>query len=284
LNAQWQGATPDGTRCPGLVVVPGTSQSAPAGGFTAITGPELEGCEESARVIEAPPGSITFWNETGVHGNAGAKHTLGTESTATVTLAVALTDPARVLAFVGDLGYCVVTGVLSPSECAAMVDAAKGAVKKSRVGGPGAKFKGPGGCGLWKHWGVSTNENLREYSVHPNVVALWRAVLGTEDICFSPDAIAFVAPIGPNGGHEVDTPSRVTQILCYGVAAQQKAGTGAKKLEYYKRGGSCNHPPCSFSKGGSGRHYSDRGEWVAQVPTFGRNLEVDAQFEALLGP
>lgn len=284
LIAMDQGKTVDGRASAGLVIVPGTAQPVPAGGFAPIGADERADCEFKARVVEASAGSFIFWDESAVHSNAGPDHALPTVGEATLPLAEALLDPGRVRAFVHEHGYCVVTGLLGPEECAAMIEAAKTAVRAS-CARQGAAFKGAGGNGLWKHYGVSTHELLRPFSVHPNVIALWQGVLGVEQICFSPDALAFMAARNEGGGHDIDRPTRVTQILCYGRAADQRAGTGAKKLAYYRQGGSCNHPPCALSKGGSGRHYSDRNnEWTAQVPTFGKDPEVDARFIALLGP
>ena len=284
LIAMDQGKTADGRASAGLVIVPGTAQPVPAGGFSPIKAEEQAGFEPRARVVEAPAGSFIFWDESAVHSNAGPDHALPTVGEATVPLAEALLDPDRVRAFVHEHGYCVVTGLLAPHECAAMIEAAKTAIRAS-CAREGAGFKGAGGNGLWKHYGVSTHEDLRPFSVHPNVVALWRGVLGAEQICFSPDALAFMAERNETGGHDVDRPTRVTQILCYGRASDQLVGTGAKKLAYYRQGGSCNHPPCVLSKGGSGRHYSDRlNEWRAQVPTFGKDPAVDARFIELLGP
>ena len=279
-----QGKTADGRAAAGLVIVPGTAQAVPANGFAPIKAKEQAVLESRARVIEASAGSFIFWDESTVHSNAGPDHALQTVGEATLPLAEALLDPGRVRTFVHERGYCVVTGLLGPEECAAMIEAAKTAVRAS-CAHEGAAFKGPGGNGLWKHNGVSTHEDLRPFSVHPNVVALWRGVLGAEQICFSPDALAFMAERNETGGHDVDRPTRVTQILCYGRASDQLVGTGAKKLAYYRQGGSCNHPPCVLSKGGSGRHYSDRlNEWTAQVPTFGKDPGVDARFIELLGP
>lgn len=284
LAAMDQGKTADGRPAPGLVIVPGTAQPVPGGKFVPIGHEEQAVLEPRARVVAAPAGSFIVWDESAVHGNAGPDHALQTVASPTLPLAEALASPGRVRAFVQEHGYCVVTGVLAPHECAAMIEAAKTAVRAS-CAREGAAFKGPGGNGLWKHNGVSTHEDLRPFLVHPNVVALWRGVLGAEQICFSPDALAFMAERNETGGHDVDRPTRVTQILCYGRASDQLVGTGAKKLAYYRQGGSCNHPPCVLSKGGSGRHYSDRlNEWTAQVPTFGKNPGVDARFVELLGP
>ena len=279
-----QGKSADGRPAPGLVIVPGTSGAMPKGGFAAISASEQAACEQRALVVEAPAGSIVLWDEAAVHANAGDGHELPTTSTATVTLATALANPASVHALVNTHGYCVVTGILDPTECAAMVRAAQEAVRAS-CARPGAPFKGAGGNGLWKHYGVSTHELLRPFHVHPNALALWRGLLGTEHICFSPDALAFMTERNADGGHDIGRPTRVTLIQCFGRAHEQLPQTGAKKLEYYRRGGSCNHPPCKLSRGGSGRHYSDRdGDWRAQTPTFGRDEEVDRRFIAALGP
>lgn len=284
LIAMDQGKTAGGRPAPGLVIVPGTTNAMPKGGFAAISANKQAECEQRACVVEAPAGSIVLWDEASVHGNAGDKHELPTTATATVTLAAALSDPASVHALVKTHGYCVVTGILDATECAAMVMAAQEAVRASCVR-PGAAFKGPGGTGLWKTNGVTTHELLRPFHVHPNAMALWRALLGTEEICLSPDALAFMAERNADGGHDIDRPIRVTLIQCFGRAAEQLPRIGAKKLEYYRRGGSCNHPPCKLSRGGSGRHYSDRHrDWRAQTPTFGKDQEVDRRFIAALGP
>ena len=117
--------------------------------------------------------------------------------------------------------------------------------------------------------------------MHPNVIALFRAIYG-EEVCFSLDALAFQP--GPNG--DLTDPARVTVINTYGPARFQKPGTGKKKLAYIEQGGTCNHSPTEFKKGSRGNHYSDKGGlWMAQKPDFTKvSPETREKLEKFLGP
>ena len=99
-----------------------------------------------------------------------------------------------------------------------------------------------------------------------------------DELCFSPDAIALVGP--------PEAFTRVALILCYGDRSKQEPGQGALKLAYYNDGGTCNHPPTRFTKGGKGSNYCNKGphekRWLPQKPEW--NDGVDKLFMYLLGP
>jgi hypothetical protein len=242
--------------------------------------------EQTPHAVVAPAGSVVFWTGTGVHGNCKPGHTLP-------TLACALPfdealEPDAVRRVLREHGACVVP-VLFPVECEALVLAATTAVLASRRDADNG-FKGWGGSSLAKKFGISTHEDLRPFATHPRVLELWAAVLfndwtRADELCYSPDAIAVVAP---NGGRGQLVLERATLIMCYGDRSKQAPGEGARKLAHYRQGGTCNHPPTRHTNGGKGGHYSNGGaeekRWAPQVPGWGKDAAVDARFVQLLGP
>lgn len=294
VNAMPQGY--DGM--PGLVVSSGGSTVSPL-----PAGKSFGNIDDAAyptqnpMAVAAKAGSVTFWTGNGVHANCKQGHTLSPLFDAELSFTDALANPHKIRANLRDFGACVVTDVLAPEECARFKRACVTAIEASRQD-PENSFKGFGGSSLPKMYGISTNEALRFLSVHPRILALWAVVLFDDPsrgdaLCTSPDAIAVSAI--DNGKGDLDaTLTRATMIMCYGKAEDQQPGEGARKLDHYRNGGTCNHPPCKFTNGGKGGHYSNGGggppgpdntwRWVPQVPTWGADPKVDADFVHLLGP
>lgn len=281
---------------PGLVVshVAGVERAHPPHkDFSTLSGEEYKVYGPAARAVGAAAGSLVVWRDTVVHGNCGDGHTLPVvEGVAEVSCAEAAFDPARVHALVGEHGYCVITEVLSEAEAKRLTAGCVEAVKASRRDA-GNGFKGPRGSSLWKMYGVSTHAAVRWVSVHANVLMVWSALIfgdasRVDELCMSPDALAFSARDG--GRYDaIERPTRATVLLCYGDRSQQEVGTGARKLAWYMSGGTCNHPPTRFSKGGRGSHMSNGGpaekRWVAQRPAaLDETTIVDECFVYLLGP
>lgn len=291
LGRLWQGKEPlNDTGLPGLVV------ALPGGPVAEFTGKKTFGSLVNYSghrfvAVQAPPGSMVLWRGDGLHANAKKNHKLAVldlEHTE-VSLDSALANTELVLEKLRTFNVCVVTGVLDDPD--SLTHACVEAVLASRPHDD-VKFKGSIGSSLCKQYGISTHEGLREFAVNCNVLALWSALLfggdpsRGDELCYSPDSIAFCSK-GDGCGDLHANVTRSAMIMCYGDGANQVSGEGARKLAYYKVGGTCNHPPNKFTKGGSGCHYSNGGplenRWKEQMPTWGKNPEVDARFVKLLG-
>ncbi len=248
---------------PGLVVVPPCmtkdNTGSEAGKFKPLTDDQVAAYSHDAHRVAAPAGSLVLWRRDAVHGNAGHGNTLPTyKAPVYLTFDDVLATPSRAHDCVEQHGTCVMTGVLSPEEAAAFVAAQIEAISacRTRPDDLGVKPKGPAGCGLWKSYGPSNHEAIQPFMVHPNVIAVWAAILGTDDICFSPDALAF--SMDPATGYDPTRPVRATLIQCFGRSSDQKPGTGARKLARMMAGKSCNHQPTECTNGGGGDHMSNR--------------------------
>lgn len=291
-----QGTTNDGLRSGGLVVAE-NRKAVTDSGLTKLSDEETDRAIGSARVVTAPGGSVILWADDQVHGNAGFGTTVPAtgDGTTTMPLDEAIADPAKVIRCLDESGYVVVPGVLTEEERVQFVDDAVKAVMASvaNVGPDGQKnhftpIMGFRASALAKMYGIPCNHNVIPWHMHPNVIALFRAMYkflygsDGEQVCFSLDALAFQP--GPNG--DLTKPTRATLINTYGPAMFQKTGTGKKKLAYIKEGGTCNHSPTEFEKGGRGNHYSNKGGlWKPQKPDF-TELSPDTleKLEKLLGP
>jgi hypothetical protein len=71
---------------------------------------------------------------------------------------------------------------------------------------------------------------------------------------------------------------RAVSFICWAPRVTQADGVGDAKARYaYEQGGSCNHVPNALSKGGSGKHFSDRSGFKPYVP---KNENCDMPAEA----
>ena len=284
-----QGTTNDGLRSGGLVVAE-NRKAVTNRGLTELSDKEKECAIDSAEVVTAPGGSFILWADDLVHSNAGFGTTLPAtgDGTTTMPLDEAIADPAKVIRCLGESGYIVVTDVLTEEERVQFVNDAVKAVMASvtNVDPDGQKdpftpIRGFGGSSLAKMYGISCSHHMIPWHMHGKVIALFRAMYG-EEVCFSLDALAFQP--GPNG--DLTKPTRATVINTYGPARFQKTGTGKKKLAYIEEGGTCNHSPTEFEKGGRGNHYSNKGGlWKPQKPDFTKlSTETRKKLEKFLGP
>jgi hypothetical protein len=244
----------------GFVIVPGQFGPTAAGFSKSLDPHKIPGYVKEARRVPAPAGSFIFWHPNAVHANCGHgnKLTAMDPRPITITLDEAEVNPDVIHDIVESYGVCVVTGLLTQKESKELVNDAANAVLESRTDpyARGVKPMGFNGCMLAKSYGISVNPLLMNWMVHVNVIALWEAVLGTPDICFSPDALAIA--LDPDADYDPHHPTRVALILCFGRNQDQVPGTGAKKLDRILHGKQCNHPPTGCEPGGGGDHMSNR--------------------------
>ena len=244
----------------GFVIVPKTFGPSATKFSKGLSPEKIPAYVRGARRVPAPAGSYILWHPRAVHANCGHGNTLPAMDPGpiTVTLKDALTNPDAIHAIVDECGVCVVTGILSQKECDKLVNDAANALLESRTDphARGVKPKGFSGCSLVKNFGISVNPAVMRWMVHSNVRDLWTALLGTPDICFSPDALA--VSLNPDLEYNPHHPTRVALILCYGRNKDQVPGTGAKKLDRILNGKQCNHNPVQCIPGGGGDHMSNR--------------------------
>lgn len=114
-------------------------------------------------------------------------------------------------------------------------------------------------------------------------------MLGTEDICFSPDALAM--SLSQEHEYSPDHPDRCAMILCFGRSRDQPIGTGARKLALIEAGKQMNHNPTRCIYGGGGDHYSNRAEYRPESGRFEKpwtphvsEVPVSARVIKFLGP
>ena len=90
---------------------------------------------------------------------------------------------------------------------------------------------------------------LKVVTVHKGDLILW--------LSSTPHCNVGATTVPDNvAGHEL---VRAVSFICWAPRVTQADGVGDAKARYaYEQGGSCNHVPNAFSKGGSGKHFSDR--------------------------